>query len=352
MATPRHDKAAERPASLAARGRIRLVGLVRAVPIRWRILSIAALNSAVVVVLVAMIWNGVQVLGSAWDDVRRVREFGQDSGAAGERNRPPAEPDPSLYQSAEPGILRGDLAAARSRSRHPDHARIDRPDAVRIGGGTRARDRALPQRFRRIARRPGHHFEDLRGAGADSGERHGRALHRDRGGDRASRCPDLAAARQIPRGVYRHAGGRQRLLSFAGERVRRGSPSQHRNHRNHHPGDVRACRQRPAAPGAAAVECTNRGAAARPRDIVRAAFEPHRAVAQHHRRQPGRSDRRHRRIVGQDAAARAEGAGDIRSNAGRHLPQGAFGRRDLSRHHHQRGRGDRAEHQAAACTRS
>ena len=43
-------------------------------PIRWRILSIAALNSAVVVVLVAMIWNGAQVLGSAWDDVRQVRE--------------------------------------------------------------------------------------------------------------------------------------------------------------------------------------------------------------------------------------------------------------------------------------
>ena len=43
-------------------------------PIRWRILSIAALNSAVVVVLVALIWNGVQVLGSAWDDVRQARE--------------------------------------------------------------------------------------------------------------------------------------------------------------------------------------------------------------------------------------------------------------------------------------
>ncbi|HWZ08785.1 MAG TPA: histidine kinase, partial [Bradyrhizobium sp.] len=47
---------------------------MRAVPIRWRILSIAALNSAVVVVLVALIWNGVQVLGSAWDDVRQMRE--------------------------------------------------------------------------------------------------------------------------------------------------------------------------------------------------------------------------------------------------------------------------------------
>jgi signal transduction histidine kinase len=63
-----------RPAGLAARGRSRIVGLVRAVPIRWRILSIAALNSAVVVVLAAMIWNGAQVLGSAWDDVRQVRE--------------------------------------------------------------------------------------------------------------------------------------------------------------------------------------------------------------------------------------------------------------------------------------
>src|SRR5580704_4975028 len=68
------DGATERPANLLARGHSRIVGLVRAVPIRWRILSIAALNSAVVVVLVALIWNGVQVLGSAWDDVRQVRE--------------------------------------------------------------------------------------------------------------------------------------------------------------------------------------------------------------------------------------------------------------------------------------
>jgi signal transduction histidine kinase len=74
LATPRHDEAVERPASLAARSRARIVGLVRAVPIRWRILSIAALNSAVVVVLAAMIWNGVKVLDSAWDDVRQVRE--------------------------------------------------------------------------------------------------------------------------------------------------------------------------------------------------------------------------------------------------------------------------------------
>ena len=74
MGTPEQDQTAERPASFAARGRFRIVMLLRAVPIRWRILSIAALNSAVVVVLSAMIWNGAQVLGSAWDDVRQVRE--------------------------------------------------------------------------------------------------------------------------------------------------------------------------------------------------------------------------------------------------------------------------------------
>ena len=74
MGTPEQDQTVERPAGFAARGRFRIVTLLRAVPIRWRILSIAALNSAVVVVLSAMIWNGAQVLGSAWDDVRQVRE--------------------------------------------------------------------------------------------------------------------------------------------------------------------------------------------------------------------------------------------------------------------------------------
>jgi signal transduction histidine kinase len=74
LVAPQQDETAEQPASLAALDRSGIVGLVRSVPIRWRILSIAALNSAVVVVLAAMIWNGAQVLGSAWDDVRQVRE--------------------------------------------------------------------------------------------------------------------------------------------------------------------------------------------------------------------------------------------------------------------------------------
>src|SRR5258708_642661 len=61
-------------ASFAARARIRIVQLVRAVPIRWRILSIALLNSAVVAVLAILIWNGSKGLGPAWGDLRQVRE--------------------------------------------------------------------------------------------------------------------------------------------------------------------------------------------------------------------------------------------------------------------------------------
>lgn len=53
--------------------RFSAVNLVRAIPIRWRILSIAALNSAVVVALGLMIWNGAKTLSSAWDDLRQVR---------------------------------------------------------------------------------------------------------------------------------------------------------------------------------------------------------------------------------------------------------------------------------------
>ena len=45
--------------------RARLFGfdrLIRALPIRWRILSIAALNTAVVVILAALIWDGARAL--------------------------------------------------------------------------------------------------------------------------------------------------------------------------------------------------------------------------------------------------------------------------------------------------
>ena len=47
---------------------------VRVLPIRWRLLLIAALNATVAVILATLIWNGANVLSRAWDDVRRVRE--------------------------------------------------------------------------------------------------------------------------------------------------------------------------------------------------------------------------------------------------------------------------------------
>ena len=54
--------------------RIGVERLVRALPIRWRIVSIAVLNGVVVVILAGLIWSGAKVLSTAWDEVRRVRE--------------------------------------------------------------------------------------------------------------------------------------------------------------------------------------------------------------------------------------------------------------------------------------
>ncbi|TDR89971.1 sensor histidine kinase [Enterovirga rhinocerotis] len=47
---------------------------VRRTSIRWRIIAIAVINSALAVVLLMLIWNGAQVLAKAWADVQRVRE--------------------------------------------------------------------------------------------------------------------------------------------------------------------------------------------------------------------------------------------------------------------------------------
>ena len=69
-----NSTAAKQRKDLAAQGRSGIIGLVRAIPIRWRILSIAALNSAVVLALAMLIWSGAKTLGSARDDVRQVRD--------------------------------------------------------------------------------------------------------------------------------------------------------------------------------------------------------------------------------------------------------------------------------------
>ena len=61
-------------AGLASESRGPLRRAVRSAPIRWRILAIAVMNSAVALVLLAMIWNGAAVLGNAWSDLTQVRE--------------------------------------------------------------------------------------------------------------------------------------------------------------------------------------------------------------------------------------------------------------------------------------
>ena len=52
-------------------------GYIRVIPIRWRILLLAALNILVAFVLAALIWNGARILNSAWNEVRQVRQSDQ-----------------------------------------------------------------------------------------------------------------------------------------------------------------------------------------------------------------------------------------------------------------------------------
>lgn len=81
-------------------------GAVRRTPIRWRILGIAVVNSALAIVLLGLIWNGAQVLGDAWSDLRRVRQserFLSSLGADAERlqsliHRYFAQTDPAILE--------------------------------------------------------------------------------------------------------------------------------------------------------------------------------------------------------------------------------------------------------------
>ena len=47
---------------------------LRALPVRWRIMSIAVLNSALALVLLVLVWDGAAGLSSAWTDLRQVRQ--------------------------------------------------------------------------------------------------------------------------------------------------------------------------------------------------------------------------------------------------------------------------------------
>ena len=264
-----------------------------------------------------MIWNGAGVLGSAWEDVRQVRESDKilallESETGRLQNlihRYINQPSPELF--AEILLLReAVLGTLTTRG-------IDRSDVVRVGGGAGTGHRALSQRLWRIARRPDDHFEDLRGSGPDS--RAGRWP----GSIRSSRAPPGAAT---PRSGLRSEDSREAftamlvavnayylsLAAASAEEARRTTETIEKTipiMSDFADNDLqRMALQRLKVRAVALRE----GLA----QTFGAARHSHRAVAQYHRCQPGRRHRRHRRIVGQDAPARAEGAGDVRSHAG------------------------------------
>lgn len=70
-----HSQTSPPPATrVPADGRLRLEQRIRALPIRWRIGAIAALNTAVVLLLMALIWDGAQVITGAWSELRQARQ--------------------------------------------------------------------------------------------------------------------------------------------------------------------------------------------------------------------------------------------------------------------------------------
>ena len=253
MAPPRHDENVERPTRLATRVRARIVGLVRAVPIRWRILSIAALNSAVVVVLAAMIWNGAQVLRSAWNDVRQVRESDKilallesDTGRLQNLiHRYINQPSPELF--AEILLLRETVLGTLSTRASTDPM---------LSGSV--------EELERVTERLLNGFGDLRGMQAKISKTYQDQV--------LAPAKDMAGLYSVIEGA---TGRREALIWPALGKSREAftacwsrpmpttfrwppppprKPAEYRDHRENHPCDVRPRRQRPAAHGAAAIE--------------------------------------------------------------------------------------------------
>src|SRR5258708_11393911 len=114
-------------------------------------------------------------------------------------NRTPADLDPPLYQPGEPGAVRRNPAAARSRARHAQHPRRDRSDAVRLRGRARARHRTLAVGVWSTPRAADRQHADSRRAGSRTDKGDGQPLfviegatgHRD-----AAIWPELSISRE------------------------------------------------------------------------------------------------------------------------------------------------------------
>ena len=330
----------EQPARPGARSRrsldLETEGFVRALPIRWRLFLLAALNGAVAVILAALIWNGANTLSRAWDEVRRVRESDKllvllESEASRLQNlihRYINQPNAEVF--AEILRLHGEvLSTLRNRG-------AARSGHVQLGRRAARGDRAVSARLRRGARGPGDDHPHLRERSAQAGQGNGRALRHRRGRHRQARRPAAAFARKVARGFHREPGRRQCLLPVARLGSRRRSAPKHRDSRADHSGHDRSRRERSAARRAFRAGAARRCVPRRPAELDRAVRDAHQSLEDRDRRQSGRHDRGHQPIVRADDAARAAGAGKLRPYARRHLSERGARRRHLSDRHRRR----------------
>ena len=205
--------------------RFNIVRLIRAVPIRWRILAIAGVNAAVVLVLAGLIWDGARTLNSAWDDVRRVRESdrllavleGQAGRLQSLIHRYINQPNPQSF--AEILLLREAVLGTLSNRGIADPVLSGSIDELQKAtekfldgfGDLRNEQAIIAKTYEEQVLTPAREMSGLY-AIIDSAIAN-------------QRFADLAVARKVARGLYRHVGRGQFLLSFARLHGRRGGAS-------------------------------------------------------------------------------------------------------------------------------
>ena len=221
--------------------------LVRVLPIRWRLFSIAALNATVAVILALLIWKGANVLSAAWEDVRRVRESDKllvqlRSEASRLQNlihRYINQPNQEVL--AEILGLHGDVLSTLRNRGAVDPVLLHSADELRVVterflqgfGEVREVQTTISQTYENEVLKPA---KDMAGLYAII-----------EGCDRQARRPVVALAGKIARGVHREPGCRQCLLSLARFGRRRRGARKDRDRGADHPRDDRPRGKQPAA---------------------------------------------------------------------------------------------------------
>ena len=139
---------------------------MRQLPIRWRILSLAALNAIVVFVFAAVIWDGARVLTDARNELRQTRDS--------DRLLTQLEADAVRLQGlihryfTQPNVdLLMEITGLRETvMTTPEGACRRRSDPQGRGGAAGAGDRAVRRRLQRPAQRAERDLHRLREPGA------------------------------------------------------------------------------------------------------------------------------------------------------------------------------------------